>query len=84
MKPNTHSGLVTIASFANHFEAVMYKAELDAFGIYCVIFNDNFGALYPLMSFGGEAIKVKVRDRDLEMARAILLKSEPLPEGGVE
>lgn len=73
--------LAVIASFSDHYDAVMLKGELDAFGIYCVLFNDNFGSLYPMMSFMGGAIKVMVREKDLERAKAILLKGEPLPDG---
>ena len=65
------SDLVVLKTFLFRHEAEIAKLNLEASGIFCVIFADDLGGVRPHLSFGS-AIVLSVFDCDLEKSKNIL------------
>ncbi len=71
--------LVTVATFSTPWEAQLAQARLGAEGLHSLIANEHVIRLVALSNAVG-GIQLKVRERDLEAAAAVLRRLAPLPE----
>jgi hypothetical protein len=71
--------LVTIEKFYNEFEAGLAKLELDNNGIHSVIVGGDVNAMLPYVEDFG--VELKVMEKDVEKAKAILESQNKDPEG---
>jgi len=71
--------LVTIGTFSTPWEAQIAQARLGAEGLHSLIANEHVIRLVALSNAVG-GIQLKVRERDVEAAAAVLRRLAPLPE----
>ncbi|MBV8199465.1 MAG: DUF2007 domain-containing protein [Acidobacteria bacterium] len=71
--------LVTIGTFSTPWEAQIAQARLSAEGLHSLIANEHVIRLVALSNAVG-GIQLKVRERDVEAAAAVLRRLAPLPE----
>ena len=71
--------LVTIGTFSTPWEAQIAQARLSAEGLHSLIANEHVIRLVALSNAVG-GVQLKVRERDAEMAVAVLRRLAPLPE----
>ena len=70
--------LVTIAEFESGFEAELAKVTLDNAGIQSVVLGDNLPVNLPEIEV--IRIELQVFDSDVERAKEVLAKQEPLDD----
>jgi hypothetical protein len=71
--------LVTIGTFSTPWEAQIAQARLGAEGLHSLIANEHVIRLVALSNAVG-GVQLKVRERDVEAAAAVLRRLAPLPE----
>ncbi len=64
--------IVTLKTFSSPIEAGIVKSMLESNGISCLITNENFAGVFPIYDFQTGGVKLKVFERDLERALALL------------
>ncbi len=71
--------LVTVEQFYNEFEAGLAKIALDNGGIDSVVVGGDVNAMLPYAEDFG--VELKVMEKDVEKAKAILESQKSDPEG---
>lgn len=66
------SEIVLCREYPTDFQAHMAQAALEQEGIESIIDNELFSSVYPVGVGGWSSLRLMVRQRDLERARAIV------------
>ena len=64
--------IVTLKTFSSPIEARVVKSMLESNGISCLITNENFAGVFPIYDAEAGGVKLKVFERELERALALL------------
>lgn len=64
--------LITIQTFDNPIDMHLLKSKLESQGIHCFIFDEHTVSINPLFSQGIGGIKLKIDEKDVDKATAIL------------
>lgn len=76
--------LVTVASFSTALEAHLAKGKLESSGIWATVFDEQVVNTNWMYSNAIGGVKVKVHERDIADARAILRTDSSVEEVTVE
>ena len=68
--------IVTIRTFSNSTEARIVKAKLDAYGIPCMLTDENIVGINPVFDHSLSGVKLKVFEKDRERAEIFLRDAE--------
>lgn len=71
-QPRNPDALITIAVYANDWQAHIAKNLLEEAGIPCIIDNGVMSSIYPLGFSDVGSLRLKVRQADAPQARHIL------------
>lgn len=63
--------MVVIRSYANEFDALFAKAEIEAAGIPVAILSDGLGGVHPHLQFA-RGIRLAVPESEADTARELL------------
>lgn len=69
--------LITIKTFVYPTEAYVLQSKLESEGIECFIFDDNIIQINPMYSQIAGGVKLKVGEKHLEQAQAIMAEIDP-------
>jgi hypothetical protein len=68
--------MITVAEFTTYSEALVAKASLEAYGVECVIPNENSirirGGINPGLSLLQDGVQLEVAEGDADKAREFL------------
>ncbi|MBN1133258.1 MAG: DUF2007 domain-containing protein [Bacteroidales bacterium] len=68
--------IVTLRTFSNSTEAKIVKSKLDAYGIPCMLTNENILGINPIFDHTIGGVQLKVFEKDIERAEIILGSNE--------
>ncbi|HDR67901.1 MAG TPA: hypothetical protein ENN61_02495 [Bacteroidaceae bacterium] len=64
--------IVTLRTFSNSTEAKIVKSKLDAYGIPCMLTNENILGINPIYDHTIGGVQLKVFEKDIERAQLLL------------
>ncbi len=74
----------TVGVYYDPWEAHLRKADLESEGITAVIEDENIIVANPLFAGAVQGIKLRVLEKDVEKAKAVLGREAEPPESGEE
>ena len=64
--------IITLRTFSNSSEARIVKAKLDAYGIPCMLSDENIVGINPIYDHSLGGVRLRVFEKDAERARLLL------------